>query len=125
MTNVFIGNGVTSIGYGAFWGSGLTSVNIPDSVTEISDSAFRECDNLEEITIGSNVKTIGRDAFNYCDNLKMIYCKPIIPPTVDIDVAFSPRLSFKAFYVPTESVEAYKTADKWKHLASKIVGYDF
>ena len=125
LTNVFIGNGVTSIGYGAFWGSGLTSVNIPDSVTEISDSAFRECDNLEEITIGSNVKTIGRDAFNYCDNLKMIYCKPIIPPTVDIDVAFSPRLSFKAFYVPTESVEAYKTADKWKHLASKIVGYDF
>ena len=125
LTNVFIGNGVTSIGYGAFWGSGLTSVNIPDSVTEISESAFRECDNLEEITIGSNVKTIGRDAFNYCDNLKMIYCKPIIPPTVDIDVAFSPRLSFKAFYVPTESVEAYKTADKWKHLASKIVGYDF
>jgi hypothetical protein len=28
-------------------------------------------------------------------------------------------------YVPTESVEAYKTAEGWSEYASDIVGYDF
>lgn len=28
-------------------------------------------------------------------------------------------------YVPTESVEAYKTAKYWNSYASSIVGYDF
>ncbi|MCF0205991.1 MAG: leucine-rich repeat protein, partial [Bacteroidales bacterium] len=34
---------VTKIGNAAFYGSGLTSVNIPNSVTSIGDDAFSYC----------------------------------------------------------------------------------
>ena len=126
LIQITISDSVIYIGFRAFKGSGLINVNIPEGVTEIGDWAFENCNNLEEVTIGSNVRKICREAFKDCDNLKRIYCKPLIPPTADIQVtSFYPRWSFEAFYVPTESVEAYKTNGNWKHMADKIVGYDF
>jgi hypothetical protein len=47
LTSVTIGNGVTSIGDGAFYGcSGLTSVTIPSSVTNLGVLAFSNCSGL-------------------------------------------------------------------------------
>ena len=40
-----------------------SSYIIPDSVVEINSSAFYNCDNLYNITMGKNVKTIGASAF--------------------------------------------------------------
>ena len=42
---------------------------IPDSVTNIKDSAFAYCNGLTSVTIGSNVTTIGYAAFYYCSGL--------------------------------------------------------
>lgn len=44
-----IPNGVTTIGDDAFYGETLTSVNIPDSVTEINNGAFSYCPSLTDI----------------------------------------------------------------------------
>ncbi len=41
-------------------------VTIPDIVTEIADSAFESCKNLEKITIPAGIETIGKDAFKNC-----------------------------------------------------------
>ena len=49
-----------------------TSVKIPDSVTEIKDSAFGKCELLTEITIPQGVTKIGDCAFSVCINLKHI-----------------------------------------------------
>jgi hypothetical protein len=38
---------------------------------------------------------------------------------------FDTALNRGGIYVPTESVEAYKTASYWRNYASCIVGYDF
>ena len=38
---------------------------------------------------------------------------------------FSNNASGRKIYVPTESVEAYKSADGWSKYADDIVGYDF
>lgn len=73
----------------------LTSVQIPDTVTEIGDNAFYNCDSLESVTIQDNkpsrVKKIGRQAFMYCSALTAI---PILDSVSEIGSA--------AFYYCTQ-----------------------
>ena len=55
---------ITSIGEEAFYEStGLTSIEIPNSVTTIGKSAFYNCKNLTSITIPNSVTSIGYEAF--------------------------------------------------------------
>lgn len=81
MTEVYIGNCVTSIGDVVFREcSGLTSVTIPDSVTSIGQAAFLSCSGLTSITIPSGVTTIDYDVFNNCTSLTSV----TIPNSVTI-----------------------------------------
>ena len=58
---------VVSIGEKAFENMvGLTSVDIPNSVTSICESAFRGCANLTSLTIPESVTSIGDYAFAGC-----------------------------------------------------------
>lgn len=62
---------VSTISYGAFRGcTGLTSIVIPNSVTEIGGYAFNDCTGLTSIYIPSSVLHIGRNAFDGCHALK-------------------------------------------------------
>ena len=64
---VVIEDGVTSIGYNAFYGcSTLTGITIPDSVTSIGGTAFQYCSSLSSITIPNSVTSIGSYAFSGC-----------------------------------------------------------
>ncbi len=60
---------VTSIGGYAFAGGGLTSINLPESMTSIGYEAFRGCSSLASITIPEGVTSIGGYAFSYCTAL--------------------------------------------------------
>ncbi|MEE6208371.1 MAG: leucine-rich repeat domain-containing protein, partial [Alphaproteobacteria bacterium] len=51
----------------------LTSVTIPNSVTYIDDSAFRNT-ALTSVTIPSSVTYIGPSAFGECINVTDVYC---------------------------------------------------
>ena len=46
---------------------------IPDSVTDISNSAFYACEGLTAVTIPENVKNIGGSAFSHCTGLSKLY----------------------------------------------------
>ena len=125
LTSITIPDSVTSIGEEAFcWCSSLVSVTIPDSVTSIGELAFYDCSNLVSITIPDSVTSIGEEAFCWCSSLAEVYCKPTIPPTGSRSM-FGLNASGRKIYVPTESVEAYKSAEYWSNYANNIVGYDF
>lgn len=53
--------------------SGLTSVVIPDGVTDIKDNAFRDCSALATVTVPASVKVIWNCAFAVCPSLEAIY----------------------------------------------------
>ena len=125
LTSVTIGDSVTTIEYEAFSNcSSLTSITIGDSVTTIEGSAFQSCAILEKVVIGSGVKKIGSDAFRYCYVLNDISIKATTPPSIDAS-SFSDISTSPIFYVPTESVEAYKSATNWSDYANYIVGHNF
>ena len=60
-----ISDGTEIIGPSALWGCyTLTSVIIPDSVTNIMERAFETCSLLTNVVFGSGVRTIGKRAFS-------------------------------------------------------------
>ena len=50
----------------------ITSVSIPESVTEIGDSAFYKCEALTEVNIPNGVTRIGQYTFTGCESLTSI-----------------------------------------------------
>ena len=69
---VEIPESVTYIGKSAFYASGLTSLVIPNSVTNIESYAFEYCDSIKSITIGTNLGNIGIWAFEGCENIMTV-----------------------------------------------------
>ncbi|MDE7087582.1 MAG: leucine-rich repeat domain-containing protein, partial [Clostridia bacterium] len=63
---------VTKIGNSAFANRSVSFTTLPDSITEIGDSAFDDCKSLSEFTVPENVKRIGDGAFGGCNNLNSI-----------------------------------------------------
>ncbi|MBR6715177.1 MAG: leucine-rich repeat protein [Prevotella sp.] len=70
--NTIIPNGIKIIGNGAFYNCGITSVEIPNSVTTIGEQAFDGCYNLTSIEIPNSVTSIGEKAFYGCSSLSSI-----------------------------------------------------
>ena len=52
--------------------TGITSVTIPEGITEIGDYAFSECDGLTKVVFPNSLTHIGGYAFYYCMNLESI-----------------------------------------------------
>ena len=71
--NVIIPNEMTKIDDSAFKNcTGLTSITIPDSVTSIGDSAFYNCCSITGIAIPNSVTSIGDSAFWSCKGFTSI-----------------------------------------------------
>ena len=109
---------VTGIGLNAFAGSSVTQVIIPNSVTYIGEYAFYLCWYLTTVSIGSGVRTIGDFAFNFCDNIRYVICRAATPPTIyeftfKIMSGSGLGLDHVQLYVPSVSVNAYRSALYW------------
>ena len=119
LSTITIPNSVTSIEHDTFDNcTTLTSVTIPNSVTSVGQCAFTSCKSLTNVTIPSSVSNIGISAFASCSGLTSVICLATTPPTLG-ESAFQ-SVSGCKYYVPAESVDAYKTATNWKYYAADI-----
>ena len=106
---IVVANNVTTVGKNAFaypaeGESHVTEVEIPATVTTISENAFKNndeleeveaegvqtignqafenCSSLEKVKFGKDLSSIGNKAFNYCGLMDAMAVKAAVPPAV-------------------------------------------
>ena len=130
LKSLIIGNSITSLGFSTFGGcSSLVTLSLGSKVKTIGTSTFINCSNLTSVTIPSSVTSIETNAFYECTSLTKVYCNPSTPPTLGTNVFAYYKYGSGGgtknlnctFYVPSSSLSAYKTAQRWSDLASQIV----
>lgn len=72
MTGIVLPSTITAIGMTAFGSSGIQSIELPSSLTELSGNVFHSCYSLSSITIPENVAKIGSYAFYHCTSLEEV-----------------------------------------------------
>ena len=100
------GQAVTIIAGGAFVGTSIESVVIPDSVKFVVARAFYGCDQLKTVDFGDGIIEIQEEAFRECTALESI----ILPKNLE-------TIGEGAFYGCTSATEIYipKTLTNWKN----------
>ena len=111
ITSIEIPNTVTSIGAEAFrYCENLTSITIPDNVETLGDYAFAACKGLIRIDIGAGVTTIGNNVFSGCSAVEVMIIRTATLPQVSNIVISN---SNSKIYVPEELVSTYMTTSPW------------
>lgn len=99
ISSVYIPDSVTEIEYSVFMGcSELTSVRLSNNLTKIDFGVFNACTSLEQINIPSGVVSIGEFAFADCSSLAIVNMGDDI--TVIEDSAFSGCKKLVSFDFP-------------------------
>ena len=115
------------------YSASITSVELPDGLSNISDYAFQNCSTLSAITIPTTVTSLGTAAFESCGLTEVTIPSGVVsiasnafkntgittfinqaetPQTITSAVFEGINLSNATLYVP--SVKTYKEADVWK-----------
>lgn len=136
---------VSSLTTSAFKSCKMTAITLPSSMRTIGKQAFRLCTNLTRMIVPEGVTSTGEQWVWGCKNINLIdlpstmrtltgygiqpydskqvnfsvICRAVTPPTLGSSSYLGKLVKV---YVPDDSVDAYKAANKWKDFATKIVG---
>lgn len=107
---IAVPDGIMSIGdYGFINRKDLTLINLPDSLMEIGEEAFKES-SIEIIDIPDQVCSIGKGAFKNAKNLKEVFIRNNL---IFIDE--------EAFYgANIEKIFFFGTKEEWEKVLSKV-----
>lgn len=72
LSKVKLPNDLRKICEASFYYTALTEIELPDSVEEIEERAFKECDKLKKIKLPKHLKIVGDNAFENCVSLEEI-----------------------------------------------------
>lgn len=123
LRDVTLPSGLTMIDTQAFrYCRNLRAVDIPAGVTSIGQNAFNGCESINTLTIPAAVTSIGTYAMQSMYGLQELHFKPTTPPTVTNTNFLQSLPSSCVIYVPSASLNTYKTAQYWSTYASQMVG---
>lgn len=95
---VLVGEGVAPLA--ALIDGSITSIEIPDGVTSIKESAFNRCGDLASVVIPDSVEIIGYSAFEYCESLTSVVFGNNSELTEMSDYAFKNCSSLTSIKIP-------------------------
>ena len=122
LKKVYLGENIVTLAYSFKYFTSLSSIAIPNSVTNIGNSAFSNCTSLSFVVISNSVTDIGYQAFRYCRGLKVCDFRDVINvPTLGGSNAFEGTPSDCKIVVPDDLYDTWIAATNWSSLASKIV----
>ena len=98
-----------------FRGTPITASLVPEKITIIGKDVYTDCPNLKIVVFEGNINTIGAVQFGY-SNVDTVIYKQITPP----GFVYGGLDNVKAFYVPDEAVNIYKSTAGWSNKASII-----
>ncbi len=88
LTTVTLPEGMTEIPDYAFYNANyLQSITVPEGITELKEYAFYGCRALTQITLPQTLASVGREAFSGCSSLETL----VLPDSVE-------SLGYQAFY---------------------------
>jgi uncharacterized repeat protein (TIGR02543 family) len=111
LESVTLNENLQSIGNYAFSDSGLKSIEIPDSVTNlggINGRVFEYCRRLENVVIGDGITQINSRIFSSCTSLAAITFKGVTPPAIGTSV-FVGCDKLSTINVPTGKASSYQS----------------
>ena len=72
LKHIYLHETLKSIGNYAFWGTAISSINLPNSLETIGQNIMASCNSLVSITIPDKIKEIPAYAFSDCKNLSTV-----------------------------------------------------
>lgn len=115
ISHVSIPEGIEIIPKYSFGYTSLTdTLTIPNSVIQIKESAFRNCKYLNAIILPEKLEQIWGNCMDGCWSLDYIQCNAKEPPLVEGGEFTGIEKNNFTLVVPEGSVDAYRNAPGWK-----------
>ncbi|MBR5147719.1 MAG: leucine-rich repeat protein [Bacteroidaceae bacterium] len=102
-----------------FRNSGIPSIRF-GKLSVITDGVCYGCKNLTKVELSDNTTSIGSSSFYGCPVLTEVIVNSVEPPTLGAN-AFANGSEDMIFYVPDQSVTAYRGASGWSAYADRIL----
>ena len=115
LKSITLPNSIETIGAEAFYGTPLTQIVLPDSVTYIAGGAFRNCKNLESVKLSKNTREI--DTFAFANTAITSIEIPNSVIYIHDDAFSNTKLSGK-LYIPDSVISIYSGAFKGTQITS-------
>ena len=103
----------------------LMDIFIHDGLNSIGKYAFWYCNSLKSLQLPSSIQIIQAGAFEGCSSISKITCHSIEPPAVLQDAFDGVAKDNFTVEVPAQSVIRYKTESGWSDFRRIAAHYDF
>lgn len=119
LTNIVIPDKVTALGGSVFWGTAITAITIPESVTSIGKYLCRDCLNLTEAHINGTL--LGAFMFTGCTNLKTLTISAKVKSIGECALTYCSSLESISFYGTTSQWDSITKGSNWDGLSGMDV----